>query len=111
MAFDPATRSERWRVAGGGGGGGGVLVTASNLVFQVVPDGRLRALAADDGRVLWEVQTGQRGVGPPITYQIDGRQHLSFMGGAGGGRVGGALRPTVYTFVLDGKARMPAAQP
>jgi quinohemoprotein ethanol dehydrogenase len=112
MAFDPATRSERWRVPGGGGGGGGVLVTASNLVFQVVPDGRLRALAAEDGKVLWEVQTGQRGMGPPITYQIDGRQHVSFMGGAGGGGGGSAaLRPTVYTFVLDGKAPMPAAQP
>ena len=109
VAFDPATRTERWRVPGGGGSGGGALVTASNLVFQVVPDGRLRALDAQDGKLLWEVQTGQSGMGPPITYQIDGRQQVSFMGGSGrGGRGGAALPPTVYTFVLDGKAPMPA---
>ena len=84
VAFDPATRTERWRVDGGGGSGGGVLATASNLVFQTVSDGRLRALAAEDGTVLWEVQTGQRGMGPPITYQLDGKQHISFLGGTGG---------------------------
>ena len=104
VAFDPVRRTERWRVPGGGGSGGGALVTASNLVFQVVSDGRLRALAAEDGKTLWETQTGQRGMGPPITYLLDGRQHISFMGGAGGN---GAARPTLYTYVLDGKASLP----
>jgi quinohemoprotein ethanol dehydrogenase len=107
VAFDPATRTERWRVEGGGGSGGGALVTGSNLVFQVVNDGRLRVLTADAGKVIWEVQTGQRGMGPPITYQLDGRQHISFMGGNAPGGRGGVLRPMVYTFVLDGKAPMP----
>ena len=105
VAFDPATRAERWRIAGGGGSGGGVLATASGLVFQVVPDGRLRALAAEDGRVLWEAQTGQTGMGPPITYLVDGRQHVTFMGGTGRG--GAGRPPLVYTFVLDGKAQLP----
>jgi outer membrane protein assembly factor BamB len=90
-------------VAGGGGSGGGVLVTASDLVFQVVPDGRVRALAAADGRVLWEAHTGQSGMGPPITYEVDGRQQLTFMGGSGRG----GLPPMVYTFALDGKVPMP----
>jgi len=104
VAFDPVTRTERWRVDGGGGSGGGALVTASNLVIQTVNDGRLRALAAEDGMVLWEVQTGQRGMGPPITYQLDGKQHISFLGGTGGAS---GLRPMVYTFVVDGKVPMP----
>jgi quinohemoprotein ethanol dehydrogenase len=109
VAFDPGTRTERWRVEGGGDSGGGALVTASNLVFQVVNDGRLRALAAEDGKVLWEAQTGQTGMGPPITYQLDGKQHVSFMGGTGQLGGGGAgLRPMVYTFVLDGKTTMPS---
>lgn len=103
VAFDPATRTERWRIPGGGGSGGGALVTAGNLVFQVVPDGRLRALNVTDGATLWEVQTGQRGLGPPITYQIGGRQQISFMAGASQG----PLPPTVYTFALDGKLPMP----
>lgn len=105
VAFDPATRMERWRVPGGGGSGGGALVTASNLVFQVVPDGRLRALDARDGRTLWEVQTGQSGMGPPITYLAGGRQQISFMGGSGRG----GLKPMVYTFVMDGTAPLPTA--
>ena len=79
-------------------------MTASNLVFQTIIDGRLRALAAEDGTVLWEVQTGQRGIGPPITYQLDGKQHISFLGGIGGAS---SSRPMVYTFVIDGKAPMP----
>jgi PQQ-dependent dehydrogenase (methanol/ethanol family) len=103
VAFDPATRTERWRVPGGGGSGGGALVTASNLVFQVVPDGRLRALNASDGKTLWEVQTGQSGMGPPITYLVDGRQQISFMAGSGRG----GLKPMVYSFVLDGTAPLP----
>ena len=107
VAFDPVTRTERWRVDGGGGSGGGALVTASNLVIQTVNDGRLRALAAEDGMVLWEVQTGQRGMGPPITYQLDGKQHISFLGGTGGAS---SLRPMVYTFVVDGKAPMPTPE-
>jgi quinohemoprotein ethanol dehydrogenase len=106
IAFDPVTRAERWRVEGGGGAGGGVLVTAGDLVFQTINDGRLRALGAENGKVVWEVQTGQRGLGPPITYRVDGRQHISFMAGQGGR---GAARPMVYTFVLDGKMSMPAA--
>ena len=104
VAFDPATRTERWRVDGGGGSGGGALVTASDLVFQTINDGRLRALAAVDGTVLWEVNTGQRGMGPPITYQLDGKQHITFLAGIGGAS---GLRPMVYTFVVDGKAPMP----
>ncbi len=106
IAFDPATRTERWRIPGGGGAGGGVLVTASNLVFQVVGDGRVRALNAANGESLWEVQTGQRGLGPPITYQLDGRQHVSFMAGAG--QATGGLAPLVYTFALDGKLPLPS---
>ncbi len=108
VAFDPATRTERWRVEGGGGSGGGAVVTASNLVFQTIPDGRLRVLAAEDGKVLWEAQIGQGGIGPPITYQLDGNQHVSFLSGTGG-RGAAGLRPMVYTFALDGKAPMPTA--
>jgi quinohemoprotein ethanol dehydrogenase len=106
IAFDPATRTERWRVNGGGGAGGGALVTTTNLVFQTINDGRLRALDAENGKVLWEVQTGQRGMGPPITYRVDGRQHVSFMAGQGGR---GGPRPMVYTFTLDGKMPLPSA--
>ncbi len=84
LAWDPVTQKERWRVAGGGSIGGGTVTTAGNLVFQVVPDGRLMAYSADKGEKLLEVQTGlSGGMGPPITYMVDGKQYVSVMGGTG----------------------------
>jgi hypothetical protein len=38
---------------------------------------------AADGKKLLEIPTGQSGMGPPITYELDGRQYISFMGGTG----------------------------
>jgi quinohemoprotein ethanol dehydrogenase len=75
-----------------------------------VNDGRLLAYSAEDGRKLLEIPTGQGGMGPPITYELDGKQHVSFMGGTGqAGRGGGGVArpPRLYTFVLDGKTPMP----
>jgi quinohemoprotein ethanol dehydrogenase len=84
VAWDVATQKERWRAAGGGSIGGGTVTTAGNLVFQVVPDGRLMAYSADKGEKLLEVQTGLRGgMGPPITYQLDGKQYVALAGGSG----------------------------
>jgi hypothetical protein len=53
-------------------------------MFQVVPDGRLVAYSADKGEKLLDVQTGLwGGMGPPLTYQLDGKQYDSLMGGQG----------------------------
>ena len=105
VAFDPVTRTERWRISGGGGSGGGVLATAGNVVFQVVNDGRFRVLNAESGMRLFEMQTGQRGMGPPITYEFEGKQYVSFLGGTGQ-----PLEPKIYTLALDGKAPLPGNQ-
>jgi quinohemoprotein ethanol dehydrogenase len=108
VAFDPVTRQERWRNPGGGGSGGGTVATASNLVFQVVNDGRLLVYTAAEGKKLLEIPTKQNGMGPPITYELDGKQYVSFMGGTGqAGRGAEAAPPRMYTFVLDGKEVMP----
>jgi hypothetical protein len=54
------------------------------VVIQVIPDGRMVVYSADKGDKLYEVQTGLRGgMGPPVTYQVDGKQYVSFMGGTG----------------------------
>jgi PQQ-dependent dehydrogenase (methanol/ethanol family) len=89
IAWDPVAQKEVWRGNGGGGLGGGTVSTAGNLVIQVIPDGRLFAYSADKGEKLLELQTGLRGgMGPPITYMLDGKQYVAFMGGTGaiGGR-------------------------
>jgi len=103
VAWDPMTQKERWRTPGGGGIGGGSLSTAGNLVFQVIPDGRFVAYSADKGEKLLDIQTGLRGgMGPPITYMLDGKQYISLMGGTGpvpprggGGGAGNATPPDI----------------
>ena len=42
------------------------------------------AYSADKGEKLLEIQTNLKGgMGPPITYTIDGKQYVSVMGGTG----------------------------
>ena len=84
VAWDPVTQKERWRTPGGGGIGGGTVTSAGNLVFQVIPDGRFVAYNANKGEKLLEIESGLRGgMGPPITYMLDGKQYVSFLGGLG----------------------------
>ena len=96
--------------AGGGGIGGGTMTTAGNLVFQVMSDGRLLAYSADKGEKFLEIQTGLRsGMGPPITYRLDGKQYVALMGGVGTVTLGNAgpgnsatpFSPKLLTFALD----------
>ncbi len=117
VAWDPVTQTQRWRTPGGGSIGGGTVTTAGNLVIQVIPDGRLVAYSADKGEKLLDVQTGLKGgMGPPITYQVDGKQYVALMGGSGivvarsaepGAPAPAANVETVFpklmVFVLDGK--------
>ena len=84
VAWDPVAQQMKWRMPGGGGIGGGTVTTAGNLVFQAINDGRLVAYSADKGEKPLEIQTGLRGgMGPPITYQLDGKQYVAVMGGTG----------------------------
>jgi len=93
-AWDPATQKERWFVPGGGNSGGGALSTAANLVFQVTPQGHLMAYTADKGEKLLDIASGQvGGMGPPMTYLLDGKQYIAFMGGIGAPPGPGAVAP------------------
>jgi quinohemoprotein ethanol dehydrogenase len=97
------------------------MTTAGNLVFQTVNDGRLLAYSADRGEKLLEIQTGLRsGMGPPITYRLDGKQYVALMGGVGaiaGGNAAGPgnaatpFSPKLMVFVLDGKPLPGSGQP
>jgi len=112
VAWDPIGQKMRWRQPGGGGIGGGTMTTAGNLVFQAVNDGRLLVYSADKGDKLAEIQTGLKsGMGPPITYRLDGKQYIALMGGVGaaapGGNAGPGNQPTPFSpklivFAVDG---------
>jgi hypothetical protein len=85
-AWDPATQSERWFALGGGQSGGGTLSLASNVVLQTMINGRLRAFTADKGELLLDMALPvTSGVGPPMTFMVDGRQYIAVMGGTGAG--------------------------
>jgi PQQ-dependent dehydrogenase (methanol/ethanol family) len=90
VAWDPVTQTRKWIAPGGGSIGGGTVTTAGNLVFNVIPDGRLVVYSADKGEKLADIQTGLRGgMGPPITYELDGKQYVTVAGGTGNVRFGG----------------------
>jgi len=117
-AWDPVNQKLAWRGEGGGGIGGGTATTAGNLVFQVINDGRFRAVTADKGEILYEIQTGRTGMAPPITYEADGRQYVAFQGGLG--RPAATVGPNdakidnppmMFVFALDGKAELPTPAP
>ncbi len=117
VAWDPVTQKQRWQTPGGGSIGGGTVTTAGNLVIQVIPDGRLVAYSADKGEKLLDVKTGLNGgMGPPMTYELDGKQYIALAGGQGivvarNAETGAppppvtasTIFPKLMVFVLDGK--------
>src|ERR1019366_5191913 len=115
QAWNPVTHSLAWRADGGGAIGGGTVTTGGNLVFLTINDGRFIAYSADKGEKLFEIQTGRTGMGPPITYEIDGKQYVAFQGGSG--RAAAIVSPNdakvdnpplLFVFELDGHAALPA---
>ena len=80
-AFDPLTGQEVWSVQRATPYNGGALATAGDLVFHGDAAGTLAAYDADNGSVLWEYDTQGNTPGSPITYEIDGEQHLAVLVG------------------------------
>jgi len=118
QAWDPVNQKLVWRIDGGGGIGGGTVATAGNLVFQTINDGRFRAVTADKGEILYEIQVGRTGMAPPITYEADGRKYVTFQGGLG--RPAPTVGPNdakienppmLFVFTLDGTAELPKPAP
>jgi PQQ-dependent dehydrogenase (methanol/ethanol family) len=59
----------------------GVLSTAGNLVFYGETGGSFAAADAKTGRTLWHFETGQPWKASPITYSVNGRQHIAIASG------------------------------
>lgn len=119
LAWDPVAQKARWKVDYEAVWNGGTLSTAGNLVFQGTADGEFLAYDARDGRRLWRFDA-QRGItAPPISYSVDGHQHVAVLVGFGGlGGFGSAAfakhgwkykAPGVrlLSFSLEGAASLP----
>ncbi|MBI2969479.1 MAG: PQQ-dependent dehydrogenase, methanol/ethanol family [Gammaproteobacteria bacterium] len=118
VAWDPRAQRQRWAVNHDLPLNGGVLATGGNLVFQGTATGRLQAIAADAGKVLWSLPVGSAISAAPVTYLLDGVQYVLAPTGGGGGlrmvypdwAAGPEARGPSYllAFTLNGRATLPA---
>jgi quinohemoprotein ethanol dehydrogenase len=79
----------------------GSVATASGLVFVGRNDGRLTALDADNGRKLWEFQTGAGMNATASVFEQGGKQYVVAYS-AGSVLAGTAKGDSVWLFALDG---------
>jgi quinoprotein glucose dehydrogenase len=54
----------------------GMIVTSTGLIFVAASDGKIRALDADTGNVLWSATLPAGSEGIPAMYEAKGRQYL-----------------------------------
>jgi quinohemoprotein ethanol dehydrogenase len=119
LAWDPVAQKARWQVTYDAVWNGGTLATAGNLVFQGTAEGDFYAYDARSGKRLWRFDA-QRGISAaPISYSLDGRQHVAVLVGWGGLASFGSAAfmkhgwkyrgPGIrlLSFSLDGKAALP----
>jgi quinohemoprotein ethanol dehydrogenase len=111
-AMDSRTNKIVWQERKGGEANKGSLCTASGLVFTGQADGNAIAYDAATGTKLWSFQTGW-GIGaPPMTYEVDGKQYVSFSAGGNRGGVTTTDGDAVWSFAVDGTLdQLPAAPP
>jgi alcohol dehydrogenase (cytochrome c) len=81
-ALDYRTGQVRWsHDLHGGAGAAGVLTTASGVTFTGDSANSAMALRTSDGSTLWHAGIGRVG-NAPITFELDGRQHVLIGGGS-----------------------------
>jgi len=123
VAWDPVKQKQAWRIKVPTNVSGGVMASAGGLVFQGRVDNQFNAYDATTGKLVWSFDTGAPTIAPPISYAVDDKQYVTVLTGAGGSLV---LKGDVYkdyavsyrgqarrvlTFVLGGKASLPATTP
>ncbi|MGM7698228.1 outer membrane protein assembly factor BamB family protein [Microbacterium sp. A84] len=106
VAYDASTGAVEWTQHLGTdmSHGQGPLATASDLVFVGQIDGRLLAMDANKGDVLWDFQTGN-GIGSaPVTYEIDGEQYVAVLAAGTTNPYGGSVTKgdSLWAFKLGG---------
>jgi alcohol dehydrogenase (cytochrome c) len=80
-AIEPLTGKIRWEFQLYAPPSGGVLSTAGGLVWSGNREGTFFALDARTGAPLWHFQTGGAIWANPISFAVDGRQHVAIAAG------------------------------
>jgi alcohol dehydrogenase (cytochrome c) len=81
IAIDPRSGEQRWKFDQFDVTDSGMLTTGSDLLFTGGREGYFYALDARTGSVLWKASLGGQVVAPPVTYDVDGKQHVSVIAG------------------------------
>ncbi len=123
LAWDPVMQRARWRVGYDAIWNGGTLTTAGGLVFHGTGAGAFHAYDADSGEALWQFDATRGITAAPITYALDGKQHIVLPVGWGGQASFGvpAMQKhgwkykgpgiRLLSFSLEGKGSLPPAGP
>ncbi len=101
VAMDVKTNTAAWRVQWPDQCYSGSVATAGGLIFTGRNDGRLMALDADDGSLLWEFQTGAGLNTPASVFEHDGEQYVVILS-AGNALIGSPRGDSVWLFGLNG---------
>ena len=82
-AIDIQTGKTAWEIPDVGGGilGSGLMATAGGLLFYGDGNGAFIAADAKNGKLLWHFNTGQSWKAGPMTYMVDGKQHIAVAAG------------------------------
>lgn len=83
-AWDPVRQEEVFRIDSGSNWNAGLLSTAGNLIFQGEASGEFAAYRADDGTQLWSAHAGTGIQAAPVSFEADGEQYVTVVGGWGG---------------------------
>jgi alcohol dehydrogenase (cytochrome c) len=81
LALDPRTGQKKWKFAMTDVTDSGILTTASDLLFTGGREGYFQALDARTGALLWKASVGGTVSAAPITFEIDGKQHVAIAAG------------------------------
>ncbi len=120
VAWDPVEQREIWRYQHAGPWNGGVLATAGDLVFQGSSIGEFAAYDADSGKRLWQFPAQTGIVAAPISYAVDGKQHVAvaagwgsvfaLLGGKGAAMLGQENHSRILAFGIGGEQLLPAIE-
>ena len=89
-ALEAATGDMKWEFRLHSPPAAGLMATAGGLVFGGTNEGDFFALDARNGKLLWRFKMGGGVVANPISYLVDGKQHVAIPSGS-----------SYFTFALE----------